>query len=570
MSSTDEPYDYGTATFTDAPDDDSYTDSNSLEEVEATLNDLDDEIDNTISQWSSNSNSNSYTGSPSFVSLPSFASPPLANTRLSRITERTEETGSRPTSRAIFPSSPVRHSRGSTEPGLPPPGRATELIAVFEAAPGPVRTTTPGPSTSHARAASTPDAYPQGFHSTFGSRPASPTKGARVTSPGTPSSRTRPSMGTLLSGPPMSGRATSPSASTTGYSSPSTRTDTFTRTGTDTGTFTPSNTYSYSITNTNTPSNTYTNTQTTTNTNTYTTSTQTHTTTTPPASLRRPAQGSPRSPLASVRQHRRVVFFILLLFKWGDGRDGGAGEERWGECGQPPAAAAPYAGGGRGNSPRDDNGNESPSRRGSTPSLRRASAGDALLARQASVGSSLRRASGSKKGGLNVAELSAYAQSSEPPLHIGLLWFLNVHAAAPYRWQRCPPLPAPAPPFLDRAGRGTRHRRPRPRQLLRRAQQPEFGTPWGEGGCGECGGEGAEWEAVHRPLTLAESDSSSGDADESVNEDASDKDAREDKKKEEQDEATTSALARTASVRTILSIASSISVHTYRQHPQQR
>ncbi|KAJ7883242.1 hypothetical protein B0H13DRAFT_2046904, partial [Mycena leptocephala] len=69
MSSTDDPYEIGTATFTDRPPSpDSYTDSNSLEEVEASLNDLDDEIDDTqhtVSQWSS-----SYTGSPSFVSLP--------------------------------------------------------------------------------------------------------------------------------------------------------------------------------------------------------------------------------------------------------------------------------------------------------------------------------------------------------------------------------------------------------------------------------------------------------------------------------------------------------------------
>ncbi|KAJ7852306.1 hypothetical protein B0H13DRAFT_2084180, partial [Mycena leptocephala] len=57
MISTDDPYEIGTATFTGKH-------ANSLEEVEASLNDLDDEIDdtqNTVSQWSS-----SYTGSPSF------------------------------------------------------------------------------------------------------------------------------------------------------------------------------------------------------------------------------------------------------------------------------------------------------------------------------------------------------------------------------------------------------------------------------------------------------------------------------------------------------------------------
>ncbi|KAJ7863497.1 hypothetical protein B0H14DRAFT_3444086 [Mycena olivaceomarginata] len=74
----------------------------------------------------------SYIGSPSFGSLPSFGSPPPPQpptTRLSRITERTEE--SRPSSIARRPL-PSLHSHASTEPGLPPPGCATELIAVFE------------------------------------------------------------------------------------------------------------------------------------------------------------------------------------------------------------------------------------------------------------------------------------------------------------------------------------------------------------------------------------------------------------------------------------------------------
>ncbi|KDR80127.1 hypothetical protein GALMADRAFT_153814 [Galerina marginata CBS 339.88] len=30
-----------------------------------------------------------------------------------------------------------------------------------------------------------------------------------------------------------------------------------------------------------------------------------------------------------------------------------------------------------------------------------------------------------------------YSQSNEPPIHIGHLWYLNVHASPPYRWQRC-------------------------------------------------------------------------------------------------------------------------------------
>ncbi|KAJ7628459.1 hypothetical protein FB45DRAFT_1079477, partial [Roridomyces roridus] len=323
MSSTDDPYSpsYGTATFTDTytrqdDDDDSYTDSNSLEEVEASLNDLEDELEDTqhtVSTWSSPS----YPGSPSFVSLPTtgtIASPPPL-VRLSRITEHTEPE-SRPGSMAFRRS---MHSRASTEPasaGLPPPGRANELIAVFEAAPlgGHTRgaSTPAGPRSASpfytpSQSVSDLSPYTQGFHSTFGSRPSSPVKSARVTSPGATSStpsRTRPSMSTLLSQPPLS--------TTSGYTGTRTDTDSFTPSQTNTfspsasytGTFTPSNTRTYT-TDTFTPSNTRTyttDTFTPSNTHTYTTTTNTQTNppVTPP-SLRRPAQGSPRSPLSSVR-----------------------------------------------------------------------------------------------------------------------------------------------------------------------------------------------------------------------------------------------------------------------------
>jgi hypothetical protein len=33
--------------------------------------------------------------------------------------------------------------------------------------------------------------------------------------------------------------------------------------------------------------------------------------------------------------------------------------------------------------------------------------------------------------------LFIYADIHLQPLHIGLLWFLNVHAPPPFRWQRC-------------------------------------------------------------------------------------------------------------------------------------
>ncbi|KAJ3786051.1 hypothetical protein GGU10DRAFT_180659 [Lentinula aff. detonsa] len=182
-------------------DTDSYEDSNSIDEVEATLNNLDDELADTeqaLSTWSSQTPSTgygsymgsgsgtytgngtytpsgtftgtntttqtgqgSYTGSPSFVSLPSLFSPTAGSSslqssypppsndpriRLSHITERTEGTESRPVSgvsyattvparpRSAFLSSGAgRHSRSSTDPSdLPPPGRANQLIGLFE------------------------------------------------------------------------------------------------------------------------------------------------------------------------------------------------------------------------------------------------------------------------------------------------------------------------------------------------------------------------------------------------------------------------------------------------------
>ena len=166
------------------------------EEVGATLNNLDDEIDDTehaLTSWSGSYSpgsarrtfssatgtftygTGSYTGSPSFVSLPTFSprSPlqqPLdPRVRLSRITERTEE--SRPSSGTFTASNIIRaanatpdglrrsailgiapsHSRSSTDPSsdrtLPPPGRLSELRAVFESQ---------SPSGSHSRATSSP------------------------------------------------------------------------------------------------------------------------------------------------------------------------------------------------------------------------------------------------------------------------------------------------------------------------------------------------------------------------------------------------------------------------------
>ncbi|KAJ7855172.1 hypothetical protein B0H14DRAFT_3865293 [Mycena olivaceomarginata] len=426
MSSTDP--DYGTTTFTEI-DQESYTDSNSLEEVEATLNDLDDELDNTeqtLSQWSS-----SYTGSPSFVSLPSFGSPPPLHppiTRLSRITERTEE--SRPSSIAHRPL-PSIHSRASTEPGLPPPGRATELIAVFESVPA---------------RASIPDSDACSV----------PVSAVRFLSTGIPQylwvktgltdkGRARNESGTRHQSESHKAvyehaRAASLPATRTRAASTPSRTNTYTRTDT----FTPSNTYSQTgTTTTHTPSNTntYTRTFTPTNADTYSTATGTHT---PPASLRRPAQGSPRSPLASVRN-------IVALWKErtptrGASPKHSSSASSSSSSSEKEKSASEKAASDEGPQmrsealPPDDGGLFG--LRARTPSLRRrASGGSTPSAPSLRRGSAPSlRASGASSAlppSLNVAELSAYAQSNKAPLHIGLLWFLNVHAPPPFRWQRC-------------------------------------------------------------------------------------------------------------------------------------
>ncbi len=170
---------------------DIYVDGNSIDEVDAALNNLDNdddfaETEHPQTQWSPGSYSSAgptfssatgtftysgtYSGSPSFVTLPTFSprspfnQPSDPRVRLSRITERTEE--SRPSSVFSSPSCPVgtipdthrrsaflggAHSRASTEPNsdrsLPVRGRLGELIAVFESQ---------SPSTSHSRSTSTP------------------------------------------------------------------------------------------------------------------------------------------------------------------------------------------------------------------------------------------------------------------------------------------------------------------------------------------------------------------------------------------------------------------------------
>ena len=297
--------------------DDEYSDDDSLDEVQATL----------------------YTGSPSFLSLPTFSprSPfpqtmdPVA--RLSKITEVTEE--SRPTSIAastsatnfLRPTNPTpdglrrsavlgggssaSHSRASIESGpdptLPLPGRLNQLRAVFESqSPGPSAASTSGFRSSSPMFTQT-STMGHGYGSTsYTSRPSSPSKsgtgsytGPSLLSP----PLTRP---TTTSGFRSNASAGTRTGTETFRSPPYTATpptSSYTATPSFTATATPS---AFSGTNSNTWSNVNTQTRTgyttpNSSSNTYSnTGTFTRTPVTPPSGLRRP-QTSPRSPLASVR-----------------------------------------------------------------------------------------------------------------------------------------------------------------------------------------------------------------------------------------------------------------------------
>ena len=326
---------------------DSYTDDNSIDEVEAALTNLENDIDNTeqaLTEWSNGSSSHrptsfttgSFTGSyagtqsgsTSYISPTTRSSSTPAGARLSRITERSEESRSsgmtsvghiaRPTSttgdglrRSALLSGATAHARSSTDPmgdpTLPPRGRATELIAVFEtqpsggahtraaSAPG-VRSPSPHYAQSQATSTmQTTTGYTQG-HTSFGfnSRSSSPTKsrdGSTISY-----TDTKPTMSSLLSPPPLPPKNSESKlrAMTPGASEPRTGSASYLSPGTQT---------SSTLASTLSPTQTFTGTRTftrTTDTRSYTTSGSTSATGASTSTLRRP-QTAPRSPLASVR-----------------------------------------------------------------------------------------------------------------------------------------------------------------------------------------------------------------------------------------------------------------------------
>lgn len=337
-----------------SPTPDYEEEGDSIDEIQESLSNIDDQFDDTenaLTEWSdtrpsSYTSSRPYTGSPSFSNLPHYSSdgsqthsyvsgsvlspPPTGydpRARLSRITERTEEPSTRPSS-AAYSTNVLRrsallggHSRAATDPSgdntLPPPGRATQLISIFES-----QTSASSPG-SHSRSASTP-----GFRAEsprYGPRSASPTKTMSTSSTTSYGSyigstlESRPNTSSLLSPP----------------SRPFTSTGTRTLSGTHSRTYSDSNVESTAApyTETGTPytygsqtitdnrtyddsrtfdSRTY-DSRTTTNTYTEATSTPTATSWTPTATSRTPTgptttnttlrrpQASPRSPLTNVR-----------------------------------------------------------------------------------------------------------------------------------------------------------------------------------------------------------------------------------------------------------------------------
>ncbi|KAF4603193.1 hypothetical protein EYR38_003603 [Pleurotus pulmonarius] len=462
-----------------------YEEENSFDdadEVAATLNTLEDDINETEDLWtrtgSSTATPSSYSGtysgsytptSSSLAPLPPTGTFPRAGhipdpqIRLSIISERTEP--SRPTSGAYSttqyarPNAPTpdahrrsgvsSHTRSSTDPNtdreLPPPGRAIELIARFEtnspggghlrtsSAPGGPRSPSPYMSASQ----STPhlpstagynytSSYGYGSAYGYGSRSSSPSKSSSSISSSASEERISNTLSTLATQRAVTstsgdtrflttdtGSQTPTGSRTgTGYLSPSAYTNTFTNTGSQTPTRTGTGYLSPSA-----YTGTFTNTG---YTGTYTESdTFTGTGTTPTgSSLRRPQNISPRSPLTSVRN---------IVAAWKE-RTPASGARAGGRTSSVTSTTPPGEG----------EGGLFGIRRGARRVGQRI--GQAIMGGpEESVTSATPRSARSSglPPGLDIADLIPYTQTNEQPQHIGLLWYLNVHASPPYRWQRC-------------------------------------------------------------------------------------------------------------------------------------
>ncbi|KAI6107774.1 hypothetical protein EDD16DRAFT_1868839, partial [Pisolithus croceorrhizus] len=401
---------------------DTFHEEDSIEdaaEVEAALNDIDREFENTedlLTEWSRGTSTSgpTYTGTtPSYsTSLDTYSIYNREGNRLSTITERTENIPSRPTSygargaaeghrlsaHRIGAASPSLHTRAVTDLTADrAPGRRTgDLIAFFEdraatpseASFGHTRTSSAPGHRSHSpffpMSQSTPhlgSTTGYGTSTGYGSRPTSPAKskaGSTVSSASSSISKSL-SMSSLLS-PPTRGPTT------------------VTRSGTQLSPSDFASTFSNTFTASRTASNT--------------------TNVTPTvSSLRRP-QTSPRSPLTSVRN---------IIAAWKD---------RTPSLDKTPKSPSETT-----TSPPTNTG---PGGRGDGLfSLRRRVSQRERAQDDAENSNGLRPATPKSMSSsiipppFDMTELGAYARDSREPLRIGVLWYLNVHSGPPYRWQRC-------------------------------------------------------------------------------------------------------------------------------------
>jgi len=435
-------------------------------EVEAALSALDNELDQTedaLTEWSRGSSvtPSSYlsgsASSPSFTSSSSIYIPftnTLRDARiLSTITERTENPSSRPTSHNLsVPSRPASdairrstaslHARGATEPGLSgitSARRTGDLIAFFED-----------------KSSSSDSSSPYG-HRRTGSVPAGP----RSPSPYTQMSQSIPTFGTTTYGYGSSdSRPSSPSKSWTSQSqsyasgSPSRSFLSLPPRSSTTGFDSSRLDSPHSSSETPTHSNTFTSTS-------YRT-TDTSITAQGP-SLRRP-QTSPRSPLSSVRN-------VVAAWK---SRSPSIDKSSQVSSNKSPTDATPEEGffSIRRRAERGFQRERTSISDESRPSTFRTSSRD-----QEEIPSTPRTSTSLTPSGIvpppfDLTELGTFTKDSQEvsfwipidcsiarfmiywhllplllclwadhflyqPLRIGLLWYLNVHAPPPYRWQRC-------------------------------------------------------------------------------------------------------------------------------------
>ncbi|KAH0831167.1 hypothetical protein J3R83DRAFT_13743 [Lanmaoa asiatica] len=424
---------------------DSYAEENSVEEraeVEAALNNLDNEFDDTedmLTEWSRGSGPSSYTGTtPSYsTSLDTYSIYNREGNRLSTISERTENIPSRPISylrdgarsanptpegprlsaHRISTASPGHfHSRSVTDLTSDRPiGRRTgDLIAFFEDRASPSDT-----SFGHSRTSSMPGNrahspfFPHsqstpymssttgygytttgyGTSSGYGSRPSSPTKSKAGSAISSATFASDALSSSSLLAPPTRNPTTTTSRSGTQLS-PSDFTNTFANTFAEARSATTSSAISPTV-----------------------------------SPLRRP-QTSPRSPLTSVRN-------IVAAWKERTPALGKTAQSSTTESSISPVVK-----------PFGLRRRASRAEKGQQPTSENTSSSHNPPTTPKSTNSNI------IPPPFDMTDSGAYARDSREPLRIGDLWYLNVHSGPPYRWQRCEALLYPHMLLLSWIARG--------------------------------------------------------------------------------------------------------------------